>query len=676
MTKKWEKSEIAFAAGLVIIGLLRMISIWNLPLAAAPLAAADDGLLTRWAGTIASGQWTGTFDAYTFVKEVGFSIYLACLKVAHLPLIRATTFLYILGALFFIYALRNICSNRWVLFFVYLGLVFNPLLSSWHVGQRVYRNGFGLVLLLWAFGAIICLYFDIYEKSLKRNILWAFIGFVAVGMYFITKSDAVWILPFTGIVLLVALLTLISNRKKSKSHRGVLLRAVLLMMPLVGIVAFKGGVYAMNMATYGCNSVEYYAPVLDLLTSVEDEDNDSELIDLTVSTFKELCSLSPTLAETEEDVLDTLDEYSEYDTHPDDGEVEAGWTGWALASGFYESGVYDDPQTANEFYKNVYDELMACVEDGTLVLEESSVAADYYVDSPDHILKLVQTTFKAFREVIRHSQITATDVYVEIGTDDGVNAAIQNMDNITNGLILYQLEKGDYFIAGWILEEDGDIGERTLQAETADGSLIKSVRLYKSEDVEEVYGDTYEGADKCRFRLQLTEEDLQDSQVYLAVYDADGNLLGRTLLSNTMDYSFDQSGFLGRLDYYYEEAVFEESNAKGLTAITFCNSINDVSSSLLRIADVLGLISFAANTVLFVWRLKKKDTSMVNFWLISLGFLLSIFVLCLGIAVTELTACPAITYMYLAGAYVLMDAVCILNIGELVVEFIHGKRQS
>ena len=71
----------------VIAALVKQLLVRGLPVHIVPDSTCDDQLLKDWAFSMSRLKWTGEFDTYTFMKETGFSFFLAVCYRLHLPYI-------------------------------------------------------------------------------------------------------------------------------------------------------------------------------------------------------------------------------------------------------------------------------------------------------------------------------------------------------------------------------------------------------------------------------------------------------------------------------------------------------------------------------------------------------------------------------------------------------------
>lgn len=645
-----------FLLVLAAISIIKIFIVKGLVIYPIPTAACDDGLLEHWAMEIAAGNWTGAFNCYTFIKEVGFAFYLAVLYRLHLPYILTTNVLYMVGCLVLLYAISHIVKKKWVLCVIYVVMLFNPIMTALQTGQRVYRNSFAVALTIWVFGCLLNLYFEITEKSWKRNCIWAILAAGSLGVLWETKSDTIWLLPFTVVVLLVAAVVVMKKRREIK----VVPRLIVLILPMVGIVFVSKAVDLANIHTYGYKNVEYYGAAMSALTSVDSEER-TESISLSLDTFQRLCELSPTLATAKEEVEEQMELYNAYDTNPSDGNVEDGWIGWALIGAFDEAGYYEDCQTANEFYKKVYEELEAAYAAGEIKRVESSTLGAYHMDTAEKRKELMRTVGQIWNYVASHYDLKS-ELYIASG--DNIPGS-QSFEMITNEKVIYDLFEKDYYCVGWVAYPQYDLDKLQVYIEDFQGNQLKQIKFKESEDVKAAY-ENVKGTDKCRFVAEWDYDgEAEEPEFYIVAY-SEGRQVVRARITSLGLQDTTEEECIGSIDGFLSQADQTAKYSMAEKVVKRCNTVASIYETLGKVLVWAGIIAYVIATILFVWEWKNKHYENVNAWLVITGILLSLLVLYFGVAVTHLENCPAISYMYLSAAYPLLDLAALLAITKCV----------
>ncbi len=658
----------------VIAALIKQLLVMGLPIHIVPDSTCDDQLLKDWAFSMSRLKWTGEFGTYTFMKETGFSFFMAVCYRLHLPFIFMITLGYSLSCMCFCTALKKIFSSNICTFIIYFVLLFNPVTFSSSVLQRVYRNGLGMVLTLFVFGGLLHMYFSVCDEKIKSLVCWSVFTGLSLGYLGITKSDTIWILPFTGVICTVMFGILLAKKRNFKS----IPRYLCLTAPFAGIFLFAHIVGFCNILWYGYPSLEYYGPVIDNLTHIKSEQADDK-IPLTREKLKEIYEISPTLAGVKGKLEKAMDRYSIYDTCPEDEEVEAGWFGWALAEGISDAGMYESCEKANTFYKNVYEELEAAFADGRLEKAETGIQQKYYIDTAVHRGEIVER----IQDIITYMN-TYKGAYTRGFTRKKWVGSNAEFELLTRNKATRKLEKyeNDYIMKGWIVFPDHDVDTMEVYVEDQDGKQFAEVRLQESKDIYDyLKGTKYELDDvqKCRFKAEWDiGNENKSTEWYLSVYQ-DGESLVRI--------KADKEGFLEDEEIFYKGAVDtfiyreeqERSDAQRKRIVGRLNSIGDIYRVCGQPLFWLGLVSYVVLTAVVLKDLRKKIFRYGNAWLTATGLGLSVIVFAAGIALVDLTQCPVVDEMYLSSAYAVFISAKLISIckcAEAAIEIMQERKNN
>lgn len=653
MSKKQRIKRINwFWAVLAALSLVKLLLIQGLVICPLVTAACDDALMENWAINIANGNWTGPFSCYIFTKEIGFSFYLAVINRLHLPYFFATNLLYIVAGLMMLYAVSHVVQKKWILSVIYAVTLFHPIMTAVQSGQRVYRNAFAAALTLLIFACLLNLYFEIAEESFLRNCAWSALAACSLGYLWETKSDTIWLMPFTLTVLLVAAVIVIKKKKILKAVP----RLCLLLIPVLGIQLFSFMVNMLNVKFYGAPGIAYYGPAMSVLTRIDAEDA-AENISLSWNTFQELCQYSPTLATTAQKVERVMEKYDDYDTHPGDGYVEDGWIGWALVRAFQRSGYYTDCQTANTFYQKVYEELKTAVDEGKIKLKQKSFLDSYHLATAKERKELFATIGQIWNYVASHQQMFSDTCEV---TEESMIGS-QGFEILTRERAYYADMETDYYCVGWILYPQYDLNHLKVYVEDAQGKQLEKIEFKKSWDVRAKYNKT-KGAEKCRFKVKWNYRSQEENpNFYVAAYDGTKQV-ARNQIGREGFEDMDDDICVGSVDGYFSKQGLQSNHKAAQWAVKRCNFIYYIYHGMGYLLAWSGVIAYVVFTIFAVsqWRLREFET--VNVWLVITGIGLSLLVLFAGVAVTHLESCPAISYMYLSAAYPLFNLAALLSL--------------
>ena len=394
---------------------------------------ADDFLMVRYAESMLQGLWLGEFRGATLTKVVGYSAYLAIMSKLGIPYSLGNTVFYCLCVLLFCMALYKLFPNLYVAFFMYVYLLFSPIMLNKDAIQKIYRAGFQSSVTLLLIAAIIGVYGTILRgQHVVRTILWSILASVSLTVFWFTKEDGIWLVPFVVCGLGIAAVVLFaggnkpsagygvwsgtgagggdgfsrgrnkpsgstgvfgagSGRGRNKPSAGagagfgggraarskayVITCCICFVLPAVSLVAASFAIRFTNNRHYGEFAVTdrndtYYSKVMSDLYHIDDGQQPL-LIWLSRDGLEKAFEVSPALAETKP-YIDGMYQGSWAVTT--DGEMHGDGIYWALREAVEANGLYEKGgAVVNEYYKKVHEELTAAFEDGRLPKDTKSI---------------------------------------------------------------------------------------------------------------------------------------------------------------------------------------------------------------------------------------------------------------------------------------------------------------
>ncbi len=97
--------------------------------------------------------------------------------------------------------------------------------------------------------------------------------------------------------------------------------------------------------------------------------------------------------------------------------------------------------------------------------------------------------------------------------------------------------------------------------------------------------------------------------------------------------------------------------------IAILETINTLYRTCGKWFTIAGLFSYCAVTICFLHgTIQKKQSDLLDKWLVTSGLLASVIVLCIGVAYTHVSAYHAINQLYLAGGYPILTVFSFLSI--------------
>ena len=336
---------------------------------------ADDFLMVRYAESMLQGLWLGEFRGATLTKVVGYSAYLAIMSKLGIPYSLGNTVFYCLCVLLFCVALYKLFPNLYVAFFMYVYLLFSPIMLNKDAIQKIYRAGFQSSVTLLLIAAIIGVYGTILRgQHVVRTILWSILASVSLTVFWFTKEDGIWLVPFVVCGLGIAAVVLFAGGNKPSAHYRITC-CMCFVLPAVSLLAASFAIRFTNNRHYGEFAVTdrndtYYSKVMSDLYHIDDGQQPL-LIWLSRDGLEKAFEVSPALAETKP-YIDGMYQGSWAVTT--DGEMHGDGIYWALREAVEANGLYEKGgAVVNEYYKKVHEELTAAFKDGRLPKDTKSI---------------------------------------------------------------------------------------------------------------------------------------------------------------------------------------------------------------------------------------------------------------------------------------------------------------
>lgn len=134
-----ERKKKVFWVIVILLTILRIGLMLKLPFYAIGNAKSDDFLLLDYAEKLASGQWLGTYGRLTLVKGISYPVFIVLCKYLLMPYSLGLVLFYIIAAIVFCIAIKNVVNKKEILGLCYLFLVYSPTGFSLRLAQKIYR---------------------------------------------------------------------------------------------------------------------------------------------------------------------------------------------------------------------------------------------------------------------------------------------------------------------------------------------------------------------------------------------------------------------------------------------------------------------------------------------------------------------------------------------------------
>lgn len=357
-----KKHKVLFCA-LTLITLFRIILATKLPLQLQADEAYDDFLFAKYAKSLVSLEWLGDFSYISLVKGASFSVFLAFIYIIGIPYNLGLILLYIGSILIFIKSIKVLINNKYFLSFLYIFLLFSPMMLHYENVGKVYRGGVILSFALIITAGIIALYTR-YNSNIKSLKKWSILTSLSLSYFWFLKEDSVWILPFVLVGITISIFKLIKEKYK---RNELLKRSILLVLPLIVLVISNITYKSINYFKYGEYTITdrngtYYKKVLSDLVQIDDGTS-NEKYWVTKSMMDKAYAASESLAV----IKDIMNKKYESGWIDETGEINGDIIFWVIREAFNEYGLYEKGgKYVNNYYKKVHNELEKAFENGAL----------------------------------------------------------------------------------------------------------------------------------------------------------------------------------------------------------------------------------------------------------------------------------------------------------------------
>ncbi|MFM1852122.1 MAG: hypothetical protein RIS54_1806 [Verrucomicrobiota bacterium] len=324
----------------------------------------DDRLFAILAGHILNGEWLGSYDQFTLAKGPMYSLFIAGMFWLGLPLLLAQQVFYAGACAAVTAALGPWVRSGAVRLGIYSLLLWNPM--SYDAGNltRLMRQSIYTPLAMLTVAGLLWLYHR-RETGGKRTIAPAVGAGLALGGFWLTREESVWLLP--AVALLWLGLALGATTGLWPRVRQLLLPAGLFLgafLVPVGIIS------SLNQSHYGWfGTVEFRA--------TEFKDAYGALSRIAVGPTMHQVPVTRQMRETVYTVSPTFarlrpwlegpvgDHWSEKDLFAaTDRQIRGGWFMWALRDAAHEAGVANDAGGTLAFFRRIADEVNAACDTG------------------------------------------------------------------------------------------------------------------------------------------------------------------------------------------------------------------------------------------------------------------------------------------------------------------------
>lgn len=438
MKKNDLKKTILFLLTFFLLVLVKQFLVCNIPIYAISTGTYDDMMMVSLAERILDFKWLGHYTQFTLVKGPFFPFLLALSNFVGIPYISFQTLLYSLSCAFFVFCIKDLFKSKyrniWLLV-IFTILLFNPVSFAFETLQRVYRNGITLSQVLVIFGGFIYLYLHRDYKVRKLLPISFLIGFVLASLWH-TREDAIWIIPFVLVVIIILIGIMLYNWKKKKEQFQ-LSKLFCFLTPILCLFFITILIATINKAVYGVFTYNElndsnFKDAMQSIYAVIPEEN-IQYVSVPRSKVKVLYEISPSLNSIQAELEKSLDLWSKNDRNPNDSEVEDGWFFLAFRDAVSNAGYHENAQKANQFYKQVSEEINSAIDNG-LVPSQHTMPSALMSPWREGYLKKLMSAFKKIVVYVITFDKVSTQIVPSITNYSG---GIDRFEAMTNNKAIY-----------------------------------------------------------------------------------------------------------------------------------------------------------------------------------------------------------------------------------------------
>lgn len=327
-------------------------------------AIHDDRLFVGLAADILNGDWLGPYNQFTLAKGPLFPAFIAGVFWIGLPLLLVQQVIYAGACAAVTRALRPWLRSGAAQFSVYALLLANPMsYDAGHLGRLMRQNLYTPLALLVVAGLVAL--FARRRESWRRQAGPAALAGLALGGFWLTREESVWLLPAVGLLLS----GLAASLGRELPARGRALAASLGLLVLGALLPLLA-VSALNLRHYGWfGTVEFRAAEFkDAYGALTRLKTGPDLPQVPVTRqMRELAyRISPTFAQLRPQLEGPVgDHWIERTLFPaEERQIRGGWFIWAMRDAMVAAGLAPDAGTALGNYRRIADEINAACDSG------------------------------------------------------------------------------------------------------------------------------------------------------------------------------------------------------------------------------------------------------------------------------------------------------------------------
>lgn len=317
--------------------------------------------------------WGTTYDWVAFIRPCAYPLWIALMRLLHIPLRLAIELLQMGGALTLVFALRTLGVNRSACLVSFALICFHPI--GYQQNDYTMSDTYYAGMLWFILGGLLL--------TLSRRSFWSALGTgIAIAVLWNTREEGILLLALVALGTILFFVTKVGDGNSiNPSWPRRILPIVLLWATAILLI----------IATYTANDFvfrsfarsEMTAPVFQSLyhslLRIEPAESKS-YAPITTETLHRAFAVSPTFAKLRAPLEGPIGESWRVETYRrtgTPGEIGAGWIVWATRQAAAVEGFFSSPGTARRFSTKASQEINRACDDGRLA---TRFALDGFLD--------------------------------------------------------------------------------------------------------------------------------------------------------------------------------------------------------------------------------------------------------------------------------------------------------
>ena len=365
-TLKSDRAQIVLCACTVVLTLARVALAALTPMVPNMRLGVDDGLMIRQAQNLLETGWLGVYDNLTLVKNPGFPMLLALFYKLHISFQVGFICLYCMSCACACQAIRPLVPSFKIRTLLYTVLLYVPVLFSYALFQRVYRNGIEMPFALFLFSGLIALYLRSDEKK-SRVLPWVLLACVGMVYIVLGKENGIWPIPFVAVCVLVTVVKWVRAWSKgifdvpAMLYRVVACALACLAVCGVGVFVARANAKAYGVQVLNDKYESSFADASSLIMSIGQGTSTDEDVWISRETLEVAFQTSPSLMRYRDYYVKAWDKWAGAG-----GELQGDISYWALRDGYLQAGGYVSGAETNRYWSDVAAELQQAFRNATL----------------------------------------------------------------------------------------------------------------------------------------------------------------------------------------------------------------------------------------------------------------------------------------------------------------------